>query len=102
VELPRLELLWQKYRDQGFAVLAIESRHATEKALEFITESKLTYHLVEDHEEGERILGDKLGVFAFPTSYLVDRQGRIMFSHLGFQEGDEEKLEAEIKKLLEL
>ena len=36
----------------------------------------------------------------FPTSYLLDREGRVIFAHYGFKEGAEEKIEEEILKLL--
>ena len=50
MELPRLEPLWQKYRDQGLQVIAIESERDTERAVEFIAENNLTYQLLEDYE----------------------------------------------------
>ena len=39
MELPRLEPLWQKYQEQGLRVVAIESEHDTERAVEFIAEN---------------------------------------------------------------
>ena len=36
-----------------------------------------------------------------PTSFLVGRDGKIIFQHLGFKEADREKLEKEIKAALE-
>jgi peroxiredoxin len=100
VELPRLELLWQDYRDQGFSVLAIESSRDTEVAREFIAEHDLTYTCVEDVENGESVVSDKLDINSFPNTYLVDREGRIVFAHLGFDEETEARLEEELKKLL--
>jgi len=102
VELPRLEPLWNKYKDQGLAVLAIEANQETEGALKFIDEKGLTYTFVEDVDADETVVGDTLGVQGFPTSYIVDRQGRILYRHLGFDVGDEEKIEKEIVKLLDL
>ena len=101
MELPRLEPLWQKYKDQGLTVIAIESQQDREGALEFIAEHDLTYPMVEDLEGDDNILANELHVYGFPTSFLVDRNGRIMFAHTGFDEGDEVKLEEEIKKLLD-
>jgi len=40
------------------------------------------------------------GVQSFPTSFLIDREGRVMYSHLGFEAGDEEHLAEEIESLL--
>ena len=100
MELPRLETLWQQYREDGFQVIAIDSEHDTERSREFITEKNLTYHLVEDTEGDNNVVGDKLEVFAFPTTYLVDRSGRIFYTHIGFEAGDEATIEEEIKRLL--
>jgi len=35
-----------------------------------------------------------------PTTYIIDREGRVLSYHLGFQEGDEVELEEEITDLL--
>jgi peroxiredoxin len=102
VELPRLEPLWQKYRDHGFQVIAIDSERDTERSAEFIAKHNLTYHLLEDLQGADNVVASKLDIHGFPTSYLVDRKGRILYSHIGFEEGDEAQLEAEIRKLLEL
>ena len=101
MELPRLEPLWQKYRNQGLTVIAIESEQDTERALEFIAENDLTYPMVEDLEGDDNVVANTLQIYGFPTSYLVDRNGRVMYSHLGFDDGDEVKLEEEIQKLLD-
>ena len=101
MELPRLEPLWQKYRDQGLTIIAIETERDTERALEFITENNLTYHMLEDLEGDDNVVENRLQLYGQPSSYLVDRTGQIMFYHLGFDEGDEVTLEEEIQKLLE-
>jgi len=100
VELPRLEPLWQKYRDQGLTIIAVETERDTERALEFIAENNLTYPMLEDLEGDDNIMESRLQMFGQPSSYLVDRTGRIMYYHLGFDAGDEVKLEEEIQELL--
>jgi peroxiredoxin len=100
VELPRLEPLYQKYKDQGLAVVAVEAARDTAGATTFIEEHNLTYACLENGEGEGDVVRSVFGVRVFPTSYLIDRDGRIMFYHLGFEEGDEEKLEKEILQLL--
>jgi peroxiredoxin len=100
VELPRLEPLWQSYKDKGLAVVAVEAQRDTENATTFISENNLTYTFLENGEgEGDVVRG-VFGVRSFPTSYIIDREGRIMYYHLGFEEGDEDKLEKELLTLL--
>jgi peroxiredoxin len=98
VELPRLEPLWKKYRDKGFSVVAIEATGDRERAVKFIEENNLTYHLLEAEEE-KVLVKKKFGVKWFPTSFLIDREGRIMICHVGFRAGDEAELEKEILSL---
>jgi peroxiredoxin len=100
VELPRLEPLWQEYQDRGFSVIVVEARRDTERAAKFIEENKLTYHLLET-EENNDVVDEIFGVEWFPTSYLIDRTGRVMYCHIGFEEGDEEGLEKEILELFD-
>jgi hypothetical protein len=37
-----------------------------------------------------------------PTNYLIDQEGRIHFKHLGYGEGGEKVMEAEIREMLGL
>jgi peroxiredoxin len=98
VELPRLEPLWNRYRAKGFSVVVIEAMRDRERALKFIDENELTYHLLENDKEND-VVRDQFGVQGFPTSFLMDSEGRIMFYHLGFEKGDEVELEKQILEL---
>jgi peroxiredoxin len=100
VELPRLQPLYEKYKDQGFEVIAVEYRRDTERATTFIEENGLTYTLLENGEDDAEIVRSLYKVRAFPSSFLIDREGRIMYFHLGFEEGDEGHIEEEILTLL--
>jgi len=99
VELPRVEELWKKYRDRGFSAVALETNRDRERAVKFIEEKGLTMHMLENGEEND-IVADLFLVNGFPTTFIIDSEGRILFYHLGFSEGDEEVMEQEILKLL--
>ena len=99
MELPRLESLWKRYRDRGLSIVAIEATRDRERAVKFIEKYGLTYHLLEV-EEGKAVIKKKFGVKWFPTSYLIDREGRILICHVGFKAGDEVALEKEIMEVL--
>lgn len=101
MELPRVEELYRKYRDRGFAVVAVEALRDTERARKFIADKQLTFAFLENGTADAEVVARLYGVGGFPTSFLLDREGRIMFSHLGFEEGDERKLEADILELLD-
>ena len=100
MELPRLQPLYEKYKDQGFEIVAVDGKHDTERATKFIEENGLTYTMLENAEDDAEIVGNVFKVRAYPSSFLIDRDGKVMYFHLGFEEGDEEHLEEEIQSLL--
>ena len=100
MELPRLQKLYETYRNQGLEVVAVEAFRDTKQATKFIEDKGLSFTLLENGAEDAEVVSSMFGVYAFPTSLLVDREGRVMYAHLGFELGDEQKLEEEIKSLL--
>ena len=102
MELPRLEPLYQKYRSQGLNVIALDSMRDTERAQKFIAEKKLSYTCLENGEGDAEFVRGTFGVYSHPTSFLIDGEGRVLFVHVGFKEGDEKHLEEEIQKVLAL
>ena len=99
MELPRVEELYKKYRDRGFTVVAIEAARDTDRALKVIKENDLTFDMLETEEDND-VVDDVFAVRGFPTVFMIDRDGKIVYSHLGFEEGDEAQLEKEILALL--
>lgn len=101
MELPRLQTIWENHRDKGFEVIAIESYRETERAVEFIEGAKLGYTCLENGEGESEVVETVFRVMGYPSSFIVDRHGRIMYYHLGFDEGDEKVIEKEILSLLD-
>lgn len=95
-----MEALWQKYRDQGLSIIAVESYYDTEGAKKFISDNNLTYHLLENGTGENDVVRNYFGVALYSTSYVIDHEGRVIFVHQGWKEGSEEQLEGEICLLL--
>jgi peroxiredoxin len=100
VELPRLEELYKKYKDQGLNVVAVEGRRDTEKAKKFIKEKKLSFTFLENGKDDAEVVRKLFSVRAYPTLYVIDKQNRVMYYHLGFEEGGEKIIEQQVQKLL--
>ena len=100
MELPRLEKLYEQYKDKGFDIMALEARRDTEKAKKLIADNKLTYTFVENGLEDKEVVRKLFSVRVFPTSFLVGKDNKVYYYHLGFEDGQEKVLEEEIKKLL--
>ncbi len=100
VELPRLQPIYERYREQGFDVVAVEGKRDRERALKLVEKEGLTYTLLENGEGEQEVASRLYGVLYYPSSFLLDRDGRVLFFHEGFEEGDEQELEEEIRSLL--
>ena len=50
----------------------------------------------------EKSGGRALGVVSLPTTFLVAPDGKIVFRHVGYAQGDERLLESELRKVLDL
>ncbi len=98
--MPRLQALYEEYKDQGLEIVAVDGKRDTERAMKFIEQKGLTYTMLENAEGDEEVVGNIFKVRAYPSSFLIGRDGKVMFFHLGFEEGDEVHLEEEILELL--
>ena len=97
--LPEVNTLYEKYKDQGFTVVAITIDDPVEDALEFLDdlETPLAYHVVLDRTAE---VMDAYGVVGMPTSFLIGRDGNIRMVHKGFRAGDTELLEQALLTVL--
>jgi peroxiredoxin len=73
-EMPDLQALYDKYKDQGFLVLSI-SDEETAKVSPFIAERKITYPVLLD--PGRKI-NDAFIVEGIPKSFVYDREGKMV------------------------
>jgi peroxiredoxin len=97
VELPRLEQLWRSHRDEGFVVIAVEVMGERERAEQFVADNDLTFTFAEVSADNAFV--EEFGIREFPTSLLIDGDGRILWYKTGFEAGDEMELEKEILDL---
>lgn len=94
--IPGMVELQEKYKEKGFAIVGISlDQGGAEVVKAFNQEFKVNYTSLMGNEEVVRAFG---GVRGIPTSFLIDREGRIVNKHVGFV--SKENLEAEIKPLL--
>lgn len=80
IEMPDIEALYQKYKDQGFTVIAIDQQESAEAVQKYFDEMGLSFQPVID-SSGE--IFSLYRVVALPTSYFVDAEGVVRFQHRG-------------------
>jgi peroxiredoxin len=73
-EMPDLQALYDKFKDQGFIVLSISDEDAA-KVAPFIAERKIGYPVLLD--PGRRV-NEAFAVEGIPKSFVYDRQGKLV------------------------
>ena len=97
-EMPSMEALYQDYRDQDFEILAI-SIDVKEQAVvvPFVEEFKLTFPVLLDPRN---VVGTRLRMGGIPTSYLLDKHGRIAGLEVGPRDWNSQKMRRLLDQLL--
>lgn len=90
-------MLSEEYGGRGVEVLVIDASNRKELTEEVVTGASLTVPVLLDDQD---ISGETYGVFATPTTFVVDTAGRIMFKHIGYGPGMEGMLQREVALLL--
>ena len=92
-ELPHVEKeIWQKYKDRGLVVAVIGREHELPEVSEFQRKQKYSFVMAADPK---REAYKKYATQYIPRTYLIDKEGKIVFQSMGFEE-------AEFKKLLQV
>jgi peroxiredoxin len=96
-EMPQLSRLYDKYRSTGFTLLGVsvddDARHASDVA----SRLGLNFPVLLD---SDKAVSKAYDLSTMPTTYLIDRDGRVRYIHKGYVVGTEEAYEREIRELL--
>jgi cytochrome c biogenesis protein CcmG/thiol:disulfide interchange protein DsbE len=96
IEMPWFVDFQRKYKDQGFSVVAISlDEEGWDVVRPFAEDMKLNFPVLLGDDELAESFG---GVQALPTTFIIDKEGRIYNSHMGLVSMSD--YEDEIKKLL--
>jgi thiol-disulfide isomerase/thioredoxin len=98
-EMPTIERLYRRYKDQGLEVVAINLDVLSTAGVEmFLKEVTLTFPILLDPEwstaRAYRVLG-------LPTTYLIDRAGNVVVRETGARDWDDIATQAAVKKVLQ-
>ena len=94
-EAPDLERAWQDYHHQGAMFVGVDHVDSDAEGRKFIEQYGITYPNGPDL--GNRI-SDVYAIYGVPETFIIDRQGKIVF--LAIRPLSFEELSAEIERLL--
>jgi peroxiredoxin len=97
IEIPWFTEFQRKYKDRGFEVLGVSMDDDGWKAITpFVERKKINYRVLLGDDKTGDLYG---GLEALPTTFVIDRYGRIAAVHVGLT--DKKEFENAIEKLLE-
>lgn len=101
-EMPSMERLSARLAGEPFVILGVNMAEPPQVVREFLdvlrnTKVAVTFPILLDRD-GAAL--KRWQVFAFPTSFVIDKKGRIRYALFGAMEWDDEKVIAKIQALL--
>ena len=98
IEMPSMEKLHQKLKNKNFAMVTINLQESAPQVKAFFKEFKLTFTALLD-STGE--VGASFGIRAIPTTYILDKTGRIIGLVSGPREWDSKAAIALFENLID-
>lgn len=96
IEIPHFIELYEKYKDQGFAMVGISLDHGGVGVVEsFVRKYQINYPILMADGQVVKAYGN---ITSIPTTFVIDRQGNIRRMYIGYR--DKGVFEADIKALL--
>ncbi|MGA7414692.1 MAG: TlpA disulfide reductase family protein [Bryobacteraceae bacterium] len=81
VEIPWFMEFEQQYKDKGFAVLGVAMDDEGWQAVKpYLSERKVNYRILLGNDSVTQLYG---GVDSLPTTFVIDKDGRIASAHVG-------------------
>lgn len=94
---PWMNELNKKYKDQGLQIVAVNLDKSREPIDEFLAKVPADFTIAYD-PSGTTATAYK--VQGMPSTYIIDRNGQLAVTHIGFRDKDKEEMENKIKELL--
>ena len=96
-EIPSLNRLVAQFKEQDFAVVSIDYRETRQELLDFTQQIPVDFPVLFDVDGKASLLWN---VFSFPSSYLVDKQGRIRYSANRAIDWDTQEIRSLVNRLI--
>jgi thiol-disulfide isomerase/thioredoxin len=94
---PWMNQMQQKYAGDGLVIIGVNMDANADDAAAFLNDYPAEFVIVPD-SRGE--LATRFAIEAMPSSFVIDREGNVVASHLGFQSRKTDEYEANIKQVL--
>jgi thiol-disulfide isomerase/thioredoxin len=96
-EMPSMEALYSRYRENGLEILAVNIQETEGEVLAFMESNGLNFPAVLDRD-GK--VSASYGVQAIPSSFIINREGKIIARVVGSIDWDTPKIRGALELLL--
>jgi len=96
-EMPLLDQLYKRYQPMGFTILGVNVEEDTAAAEKVLQEIPVSFPVLYDSKNQ---VSQQYGVSAMPSTFLVDRDGKLRYLHKGYLPGYEEEYQKQIRELV--
>ena len=94
---PWMNNMQEKYHQQGLVIISVNVDNSKALADEFLAEVPANFNVFYD-PKGK--VARKFKLKGMPSSYIIDRSGKMVSAHVGFTESKKMKYEEELQTLL--
>jgi peroxiredoxin len=85
IEMPSMEKLHQKFKNKDFVMVTINLQESATQVKGFFKQYKLTFTALLDTTGA---VGSSFGIYQIPTTFILDKKGRIIGKAVGPREWD--------------
>jgi thiol-disulfide isomerase/thioredoxin len=96
-EIPVLDALFRKYRDNGLVVIAVDIDSSEKLLMDFLQKAPVTFMVLMD---GKGAMRRAYRFRTLPTAFIIGKDGVIRYVHMGFGAEFLQTFEKEIVELL--
>ena len=95
-ELPHVQKeIWEKFKDNGLVMIAIGREHENAELVDFQKKNKFTFPIAGDPKRGTY---SRYASAYIPRTYLINKEGKIVYQSVGFEEKEFKSLLAAVEK----
>lgn len=95
IEMPQLVKIYSKFKDQGFEIVAVSADEDLGDLESYLNEKRPPFPVLADRD---RKVSELYGVDAYPTSILIDADGKVLMIFQGIEEYMEFHVERFLKE----
>ena len=100
-EAPHLQKLYAELKDKGLEVVAINLGDATDNVEKFVRQHGLTFPVATGGrpEDGKPSVFSDYAVSVYPTNFLIDANGKVVWQNAGFEQARIEEIRKQLARL---